>query len=145
MRYYRLYGVLAVFFLLSLLIVTSSFAEEAKKGPPEGLPSQAEFVPVDSLPQLIQETTPVYPKEAKEEKITGKVIITALIDTNGDPVKVKISKSSGNKMLDESAVAAAKQNKYKPAMRDDKPVAVWVTYSVKFALDDEHKSKPKKE
>lgn len=145
MRQYHFYGILLGLLLFSLLTVATGFTEDTKKQLPKGLPSEDEFVPVQAMPELLKEATPVYPKEAVEKGIAGKVIIKALIDTNGDAVKVKIGKSSGVEMLDESAVEAAKKNKYKPAMKDGKPVAVWITYAVTFTLDDKQRSEPDRE
>ena len=102
-------------------------------------------VPVDTMPELTYEATPVYPKEAEKKGITGKVIIKAFIDKNGDPLKVKVGKSSGVEMLDKSAVEAAKKNKYKPAVVDGKPIGVWVSYVVNFTLDGKKEAKPKQE
>lgn len=142
MKYYRVCGILIGICLFSLLTVASSFAEEAKKAASGKLPSEDEFVPVEQQPELIKEVPPVYPKEAEEKKITGKVTIRALVDKKGDPVKVEVAKSSGNELLDESALEAAKQNKYKPAIQNKQPVAVWVTYVVNFKLDNDDGSKP---
>jgi TonB family protein len=135
-------AILVGLFLFSFITAAPSFTEEAKKQLPKGLPAEDEFVPVDKAPELLKQVAPVYPKEAEDKGITGKVIIRALIDKNGDPIQVKVGKSSGYEMLDESAVAAAKKNKYKPAVKDGKPVAVWVSYTVKFKLDDKQGSKP---
>ncbi len=46
-----------------------------------------------------------------------------------------LGKRSGHKMLDESALDSALKCKFTPAIADGKPVAVWVTYAVNFALD----------
>ncbi len=143
MKRYRAFGILAALFVFSAMIATTSFSEEVKKAAAKGLPAEDEFVPVEQMPELIKEAMPVYPKEAVEKKITGKVYIRALIDKNGDPVKVKVAKSSGNELLDKAALEAAKKNKYEPALQNEQPVAVWVTYPVDFTLDDE--KKPEKE
>jgi len=84
MKHYRLIGILAGLFLFSILTVTAGFAEEVKKSSSGKMPAEDEFVPVEQVPELIKAATPVYPDEAKEKKITGKVYIRALIDKNGD-------------------------------------------------------------
>ncbi len=145
MKRFHLIGVLAALLLFSSLIVTTGFAEDVKKKTAEKLPAEDEFVPVEQVPELIEQAMPVYPKEAEKKKITGKVYIRALIDKNGDPVKVKVAKSSGNGLLDKAALEAAKKNKYKPAIQNKQPVAVWISYPVEFNLDGEKKPEPKKE
>lgn len=62
---------------------------------------------------------PIYPKEAKISKAFGKVEIKILIDENGDVVSAEAI--SGNALLFNSALEAAKKAKYIPAMCDDKP------------------------
>jgi TonB family protein len=145
MKNHRMFHILVGLVILSFFVVTSGFAEEVKKDTSKGLPAEDEFVPVEQSPELIKEAKPVYPKEAMEKKITGKVFIQALIDKNGDPVKVKVAKSSGNELLDNSALEAAKKNKYKPAIQNGQPAAVWVTYRVDFKPDAEKKAEKKKE
>jgi TonB family protein len=142
MKRWQVYVILVGLLLFSFAMVTTSLAEETKKELPKGIPAVDEFVPLDSVPQIIKETTPVYPKEAEEKGITGKVMIQAFIDENGDPVKVKVGKSSGYEMLDQSAVAAAGKNKYRPGIRDGKPIATWISYVVTFTLDDKKQSEP---
>ena len=49
---------------------------------------------------------------------------------------MRLGKTSGHKMLDESALKAAFKSKFTPATVDGKPVAVWVTYAVDLAPED---------
>jgi TonB family protein len=62
---------------------------------------------------------PVYPKEAKISKAFGKVEVKVLIDEKGDVISADAS--SGNALLFNSAIEAAKKAKYIPSMCDDKP------------------------
>jgi len=39
---------------------------------------------------------------------------------------------------------AAKKNKYKPALQNQQPVAVWITYPVEFTLDGKKKAEQEK-
>ena len=45
-------------------------------------------------------------------------------------------KSSGTPALDEAAVAVAHKCKFKPAIQNGRPVAMWVTYKVDFILEN---------
>ena len=50
---------------------------------------------------------------------------------------VRIAKPSGSNVgFDEAAMEAAYQFRYKPAIQNGQPVAVWVTYQVNFLLKD---------
>ena len=111
----------------------------------EEFPSPDEKVLVDIFPEMVYQSAPVYPEEARKAGITGDVWIKALVDKEGTVRKVQVHKTSGNDLLDKAAIAAAYKNKFTPAMQKDKPVAVWVTYKVTFALDDKDSKGDKKE
>jgi TonB family protein len=47
-----------------------------------------------------------------------------------------IAKSSGSNVgFDEAAIKAALQRRYRPALQNGRPVAVWVTYKIVFRLE----------
>jgi len=97
---------------------------------------------IDIMPEMIYEQVPTYPDKAKEDEIEGVVWIKALVGEDGLVIKSEISKSSGNDLLDKSALKASLECKYKPAVKDSKPISVWVTYKVDFVLGkDENKEK----
>jgi TonB family protein len=102
----------------------------------EDLPSLDEFVPVTEQPQVISCSGVIYPDSAKEAKLEGTVRVQALIDTAGNVREVRIKESSGHKILDEAGKSAALGCKYKPALRDEKPAAVWIQYKMVFELED---------
>lgn len=105
----------------------------------EELPGEHEFVEVEIYPEMLRMTSPEYPRSAKKAGIEGRVWVKALVDKNGKTREVIIAKSSGNAELDEAAHDAAMTARFKPGIRDGKPVAVWVTFSVEFKLDEEAK------
>ncbi|MEO0206695.1 MAG: energy transducer TonB [candidate division WOR-3 bacterium] len=98
-----------------------------------------EIVPyykVEIKPQPISMPAPVYPQLAAKAGIEGKTVVKMLVDIDGSVIAVEILKSSGNTMLDESAVNAAKQSKFTPAKQRDKFVRVWVVRQIEFKLKD---------
>lgn len=103
----------------------------------EKLPGPDEFVTVEVMPELIKAAKPDYPEKAKQKNLEGTVYVQALVDDEGKVRKVKVKKSSGYKILDDAALKSAQSALYKPAIQDGKPVAVWVTYSITFDLDNE--------
>ncbi len=98
------------------------------------LPSIDEFVPVEQIAQMIDYRQPEYPRLANQAGIEGLVWVKALVSNRGDVLDAVVYKSSGTDSLDDAAVAAAKYNKFKPAIQNGRPVAMWVTYQVKFGL-----------
>jgi len=99
------------------------------------LPPPDEFVPYDELPVALNEVKPEYPPLAKQAGIEGTVWIKALVDKKGNVRDVIIYKKSGSSAgFEEVAKEAAYKIKYKPAISNNQPVAVWVVYPVRFTL-----------
>ncbi|HOD66441.1 MAG TPA: energy transducer TonB [candidate division Zixibacteria bacterium] len=121
------------------LVCTPVGAADEEPADSLSAPTPDDFVAVDRMPEVIHSEQPVYPPEAREKGIEGSLYIRALIDTAGVPSRVKVQKSSGIPALDSSAVDAAGKNRYTPAVYEGKPVSVWISYKVVFALGDKPK------
>lgn len=101
----------------------------------EYLPKADEFVAVEEQPLPLSQPQPKYPEIARKAEIEGKVWVKALVDKNGNVKDAIILKESGaNAGFEEAALEAAKLSKWKPAMQNKQPVAVWVSYEIKFTL-----------
>jgi protein TonB len=96
------------------------------------LPRYGEYVYVEELPEAITKTTPTYPDIAREAGVDGIVMVQALVGKDGKVKDTKVVKSIP--MLDAAATSAVKQWVFKPALSNNKPVAVWVAVPVKFTL-----------
>jgi len=77
----------------------------------------------------------VYPPISRRLGEEGRVLLTVVISTNGDPISVKVDTSSGFTRLDESAVDQVKKWKFSPAKRNNQPFVSSTKVPVKFALD----------
>jgi periplasmic protein TonB len=86
-----------------------------------------------SKPELIRKVEPEYSEEARKAKFQGVVVLYIVVDPNGNAINPKVMKSLGLG-LDEKAVEAVKQWKFKPGYKDGKPVAVAATVEVNFRL-----------
>ena len=64
--------------------------------------------------------------------ITGRVIIHALVNKEGNVQDARVARSSGTKGLDEAALTAAYKNRFSPAIRAGQPIYIWVSYTVVF-------------
>jgi len=84
-------------------------------------------------PIPIYEPEPVYSAEAKKAKFMGIVTVGIIVDKNGMPQNVHVTRGVGMG-LDEKAVEAVKQYKFKPAMENGKPVAVYMNIEVNFQI-----------
>ena len=77
----------------------------------------------------------IYPKIARKAGIQGRVLIMAQIDNQGDVISTKVKESLGPNGCDEAAITAIKSVKWKPAMKDNKPVEFcWVPVHIEFKL-----------
>ncbi len=98
----------------------------------ERLPDVGEFIPVEEQPVQVEMPKPVYPEIARRAGIEGVVFIQILVDKAGKVRDVKIVK--GPEMFHEAAKEAAWKSVWRPAIQNQKPVAVWVAYPVRFLL-----------
>ncbi|MGB8658501.1 MAG: TonB family protein [Candidatus Zixiibacteriota bacterium] len=102
---------------------------------PEILPQPEELVPYDESPVPLSEGEYEYPPLARQAGIEGTVWIKALVDKNGDVRDAFVFKPSGTSLgFEEEAKQGAFKIKYKPAISNHQPVAVWVVYAVCFKL-----------
>ena len=101
----------------------------------ETFPDIDSFVVIDQIPIIVTSVKPEYPRLAKQAGLEGTVHLRALIDKTGRVRDVRVMVSSMTRTLDEAAVAAGWKNTYRPAIRGKEPVAVWVSYRVKFTLE----------
>lgn len=85
-------------------------------------------------PRVVNWTDPAYPEQARQQGIEGTVILKLTVTAEGSPRNVAIVRSSGHSGLDEAAVAHVKKTKFSPALKDGDPIAMTITFRVKFRL-----------
>ncbi len=82
--------------------------------------------------QLVCQVIPIYPQEAKEQGIQGKVILHATIDVDG--TIEHLEPISGPPDLIEPSMQAVQRWRYRPTLLLGEPVAVDTTITVVFML-----------
>jgi protein TonB len=103
----------------------------------EYIPSPDEFVPYEEAPVPLKLVQPDYPPMAKKAGIEGSVWVKVLVDKSGDVRDAVVYIPSGaNAGFEEAALEAAKKGKWKPAMQNKQPVAVWAAYKIDFKLSN---------
>ena len=100
--------------------------------PSDALPQYGEYVYVEELPEAITKIQPEYPDIARQSNMEGTVLVQALVGKDGRVKDTKVVKPVP--VVDDAAVAAVKQWVFKPALSNNKPVAVWVAVPVRFTL-----------
>ncbi len=96
------------------------------------------FVAVEEMPEPIGgiqaiQSKIVYPEIAKRAGVEGKVYVLAFVNEQGSVTKAEILKGLGAG-LDEAALNAVKQTKFKPGKQRGKPVKVQVSIPIVFKL-----------
>jgi periplasmic protein TonB len=99
------------------------------------------FVAVEQMPEPIGgieaiQNEVVYPENAKDGKIEGKVYILMFINEFGDVVKAEILKSA-HPSLDSAALNAVKKVKFVPGKQKDKNVKTQVVVPIVFKLNSD--------
>lgn len=84
-------------------------------------------------PIAIYTPDPEFSEEARKAKFSGNVIVSLIVSADGKPRNVHVLRGVGMG-LDEKAVEAVQQYKFKPALKDGKPVAVYVNIDVTFQI-----------
>jgi TonB family protein len=85
-------------------------------------------------PVIISKVEPIYSEEARKARVSGIVIVECLIDKSGNVTDVNVLKPLPFG-LDQAAVDAVKQWKFKPAVMNGEPVNVVFNLTVNFKLD----------
>ena len=109
-------------------------AWDAPPPPPSG--PQFKFIPYDDPPRPITPIKPVYPDIAQEAGIEGQVLIQCFIDKSGRVKETIVIKGIPNTGLNESAVAALRKTRFRPAKQRETPVGVWITIPINFRLQN---------
>jgi TonB family protein len=76
-----------------------------------------------SAPTLIFKIEPVSTVEALQARVSGIVLVSFQVDSNGDPDHVKVVRGLGHG-LDEKATEAVRQWHFRPGTKDGVPVTV---------------------
>lgn len=102
-----------------------------------------------SPPVLVHSVKPRFPKEARNLSLKANVLINLYVERNGKPgnvhsVRTTYVDSSGRTItpypvsitnaLEESAIEAVKQYRFKPAMKGTQPVPVELNIQVPFSI-----------
>ena len=84
-------------------------------------------------PVVIYKPEPEFSEEARKAKFMGVVTVQIIVDANGKPQNVHVIRGVGMG-LDEKAMEAVSQYRFKPATENGKPVAVYLNVEVNFEI-----------
>ena len=84
-------------------------------------------------PQLIYSVDPEFSDEARKAKYQGTSVVALIVDANGLPRNIRILRALGMG-LDQKAMEAVKQYRFKPAYYKGRPVPVEIDIEVDFHI-----------
>src|ERR1700722_2981748 len=142
--------------LLSLILLAAFFRQTPTALPPTPQPQTPAHIPLQwdepsdkapsaisgriahaggavKAPVLIYSVDPEFTEDARKKHFRGNVLVYLWVDENGNPTHVMVTKGVGMG-LDEKAVKAVRQYKFKPATQDGKPVTVDLYIDVNFQI-----------
>ena len=106
------------------------------EAPPEGKPERRDAAEPPlrvagtvQAPVLLRRVEPTIPASARRLLAVSPVVVEAVISATGDVVSTRIVRS--NPAADRAVLAALRQWKYRPALLDGRPVAVYLTITVR--------------
>jgi hypothetical protein len=128
--------------------------QTAKPATPEANIAISDEVKAPGEPKLVRQVKPVYPPEAKAEKVQGLFMLDVVIGKDGTIKDARVVASAptaerlkelaakkgtpaateGDPRLAEAALTAVKQWQYAPILKDGKPVEFKATVTVNFKL-----------
>jgi TonB family protein len=86
-----------------------------------------------AAPQVIHSVEPEFTQEARQANLQGSVSIKLIVDSQGNPQDIRVTRHLGMG-LDEKAIDAVRQYKFKPAMYQGHPVSVQIVIEMNFHL-----------
>jgi TonB family protein len=83
---------------------------------------------------LVSKVNPMYPPDARDQRIQGVVLLQATIDKEGNVASLQLI--SGHPLLAPAAIEAVKQWKYRPYLLNGNPLEVNTQIQVNFTLTE---------
>lgn len=86
-----------------------------------------------SAPVLVYSVEPEFSDEARRAKYQGICVVSLIVDTHGNPQNIRVVRPLGMG-LDQKAVEAVRQYKFRPAYYHGHPVPVLINVEVNFRI-----------
>jgi TonB family protein len=120
-----------------LAIESSSFDVRLPTAVPTDVPASAR-TPLTAggeihPPELLHRVEPAYPEALRRDRIEGVVVLEAVVTEEGEVTDLRVV-SSTRRELEEPALTAVRQWRYRPATYQGRPVRVYLTITTNFRL-----------
>jgi TonB family protein len=112
----------------------SGFGDADVPAPPSVRSHSADASASTGLPaEIISKPTPVYTQEARSLRIEGEVLLEVVLQASGNLHVLRVVRGLGHG-LDDNAVKAAEQIRFKPATKNGQPADSTVVLHIVFQL-----------
>lgn len=127
----------------------SAQQSSTQSAPAPSQPTQAAETPIQAYhagsgvtpPKPVYSPDPDYSDEARQHNLSGTCVLELIVDADGRPQDVHITRSLGMG-LDEKAVEAVQRWKFEPGMKDGTPVATFASIEISFSLNSDNLLQP---
>ena len=89
---------------------------------------------LDTPPHVLRQSAPAYPPMALRQRAEATILVTALVDENGDVVDVKVLRGDKRFGFEDSALRAVRATKFSAPIKDGKRVKSWFAVPIIFKL-----------
>jgi protein TonB len=103
--------------------------------PPEILPGRTVWVYVEELPRPIRQVKPDYPELPQRAGVEGTVGVYVMVGKDGRVMRAELDEKQQVPMLNEAALAAARQWVFTPGLANGHPVVCWTRIPFRFRLN----------
>jgi TonB family protein len=131
----RRFAISAACVLVGLVTCTSALALRMDVNSPSSSQQNTKTLKIDAKEaqaNILTKVPPAYPDDAKKARVTGSVVLEAMIGKDGTVENLKVV--SGPSMLQQSAMDAVRQWTYKPYLLNGDPVEIKTKITVVYSL-----------
>jgi TonB family protein len=115
------------------VVQNASFGDATVQSDPSQRVKTAEVAPKTVPAQILSKPTPAYTDEARQLKVEGEVLLEVVLEASGRVRVLRVVRGLGHG-LDESAMRAAQQISFRPALRDGQPADSTAVLHIIFQL-----------
>ena len=91
---------------------------------------------VAAIPIATENTVPPYPRIARRRGWEGEVLLQVRVSVTGEVLSIRIERSSGHSILDQTALNTVRDWLFQAASRHDKAVETEITLPIRFELQE---------
>ena len=89
---------------------------------------------LDTPPHVVRQSAPSYPPMALRQRAEATILVTALVDENGNVADVKVLRGDKRFGFEDSALRAVRNTKFSAPVKDGKRVKSWFAVPIIFKL-----------